>query len=144
MPSPHASSQTPVSPPGESNLCLVITQGPRRGTSVPLDHFPFLVGRDLRSNLRLLDVQVSRLHCIFSKRHGCVSVQDMGSRNGTLVNSRKIVDSVEVAPGDLLIVGRTTLRVEVLLPESTNSQEETIQTTGQTRAISSSTGRDPS
>jgi pSer/pThr/pTyr-binding forkhead associated (FHA) protein len=80
---------------------------------VPVLVFPFLIGRDTHCQLRLSDRQVSREHCVLDRSNGRLVLKDLGSRNGTLINSRRIYGAAEVKPGDVLLVGRTALQLQM-------------------------------
>jgi pSer/pThr/pTyr-binding forkhead associated (FHA) protein len=47
---------------------------------------------------------VSRRHCFLATSEGRLTVRDLGSRNGTLVNGRRVVRH-DLAPGDELTIG---------------------------------------
>jgi hypothetical protein len=83
---------------------------------IPLDRPILHIGRGLTSDLRLEDPQVSRRHAIIAQRGDGVRVLDDRSAHGTIVNGRR-VDSVYLADGDVLTVGRAVFRfVEVASP----------------------------
>lgn len=91
---------------------FLIVQGEGQGRVIPLANFPFMVGRGVHCDLQLRDLQVSRVHCVVKYDQGLLTVQDVGSRNGTMVNSRKVMHCAALAPGDLLVVGQTALQVQ--------------------------------
>lgn len=59
----------------------------------------------------LSDGSVSRTHCLLFVDKGKASVADLMSTNGTKVNGATIRDVV-LAPGDVVHVGKTKLRVQ--------------------------------
>jgi predicted component of type VI protein secretion system len=65
----------------------------------------FVVGRSTDCQLSLDDPLVSRRHAVLRVRRDGVSVQDLGSRNGVLVNGAKIDGERELAPGDKISIG---------------------------------------
>jgi predicted component of type VI protein secretion system len=69
----------------------------------------FVIGRNASCQLSLDDALVSRRHAIFRVGCGEVSVEDLGSRNGVLVNGKKIAGRVPVAPGDKVLIGSQEL-----------------------------------
>jgi pSer/pThr/pTyr-binding forkhead associated (FHA) protein len=91
------------------------------------------------------DLLISRCHCRLDVDPPNIQVRDLNSSNGTFVNGKK-VEPVEQSPkqigdsldgdsfngtlsdGDLLTVGGTTLRVDLVdcPPSGTNVPEETI------------------
>jgi pSer/pThr/pTyr-binding forkhead associated (FHA) protein len=55
---------------------------------------------------------VSRLHCrLTCSADGRLMVEDLGSTNGTFVDTRRVEGSVPLAPGALLTVGRVGFEV---------------------------------
>lgn len=90
---------------------LVIIDGPRRGRRYPLEEGSAVVGRAPGSNILLDDQSVSRRHCEVQRAGDQLTIQDLGSKNGTLVNQALAGESVRVGHGDLLQIGIYTLRV---------------------------------
>lgn len=77
---------------------------------------PFELGRDSSADLVLRDPEVSRRHARFESRNGVVYVDDLGSRNGTFLNGRRIRESIEVREGDAVDAGTTRLVVKAVEP----------------------------
>lgn len=73
-----------------------------RTLRVPL---PVTIGRAADANLLVTDAQVSRMHARIELHDGTLSVRDLDSRNGTLVNARPIGAPTPVQPGDEIDVG---------------------------------------
>jgi serine/threonine protein kinase len=71
-----------------------------------------VAGRDEHCELRISDPKASRAHCRFTIDPPHVSVRDLGSRNGTRVNG-VVVEERELADGDEVRIGSTTLRITV-------------------------------
>jgi hypothetical protein len=59
-----------------------------------------VIGRSRRCACVLGDPSVSRKHAVIRYRDGAWWLSDLGSMNGTYVNGARIVDDVEVRPGD--------------------------------------------
>lgn len=73
-----------------------------------------LVGRDEAAGLVLTDASVSRNHVLLlSDGDAEVTVQDLGSTNGTAVNGQQISRAL-LRPGDHLEVGTVSLRLDLL------------------------------
>jgi pSer/pThr/pTyr-binding forkhead associated (FHA) protein len=85
---------------------------------------PLEVGRDPDAGLVLDDQLVSRLHVRLTPRDGEVTVDDLGSRNGTFVNGTRIDAPASAGPGDSVLVGGTTLVVGIAAPEAAASTSE--------------------
>jgi len=65
----------------------------------------FVVGRSTDCQLSLDDPLVSRRHAVLRVRRDGVSVRDLGSRNGVLVNGTKIDGERELVAGDKISIG---------------------------------------
>jgi DNA-binding winged helix-turn-helix (wHTH) protein len=82
-----------------------------------------LVGRDRECNVRVDSNTLSRRHARIIVTHDEVTIEDLGSKNGTSVNGRSIIGPVALNDGDELRVG--SLRVTYRLTdagESTRTQ----------------------
>ncbi len=74
----------------------------------------FIVGRDEGCALRLVDVSVSRRHAkIATAADGSITVQDLGSTNGTAVNGQA-VGFAEIRTGDAVEFGAVSLKLDLL------------------------------
>lgn len=71
----------------------------------------FLVGRSAECQLALDDPLVSRKHAAFRVRKDGVSVEDLGSRNGVLLNGVRIEGAHAVGDEDRVTIGTQELRV---------------------------------
>lgn len=92
--------------PGE--VMLVVRQGPEIGTRYSLDGDHVSVGRVPGNDIQLDDVTVSRQHAVLVRQGSAWLVRDLGSLNGTYVNSAR-VEEVLVQHGDEVQVGRFRL-----------------------------------
>ena len=70
---------------------------------------PITIGRASSATLIVPDAQVSRLHARIDFSDGVLSVRDLDSRNGTLVNARPIEGNVALVAGDEIDVGLTRI-----------------------------------
>jgi hypothetical protein len=87
------------------------------GTRHPLQPPGLVVGRGTEADLRINDPGVSRRHIEFTVNESAsgavhISVQDLGSTNGMLVDGHRIT-STGVQDGSTVKIGRTTLTVRV-------------------------------
>ncbi len=82
---------------------LKIVSGSRRGTTVSYGREPVRVGRSASAELRFdgaQDATVSTHHAQIVFERGAYFLVDTGSRNGTLLNGRKISTKHELKSGD--------------------------------------------
>src|SRR6185436_16195384 len=71
----------------------------------------FLIGRSAECQLALDDPLVSRKHAAIRVRKDGVTVEDLGSRNGVLLNGTKIEGQQAVGDDDRITIGGQDLRV---------------------------------
>ena len=69
------------------------------------------VGRGGGCGIVLDDTFVSQVHARVFRRDGDVYVEDLGSRNGTLLNGRPVGNAQRVRRGDKVQFGRTVTEV---------------------------------
>ena len=65
----------------------------------------FYVGRSRECQLFLDDPLVSRRHAVLFVDGGRVVLEDLGSRNGTLLNGERVLGTVELSAGDRVTIG---------------------------------------
>lgn len=82
---------------------------------IPADS-ALVVGREFPSHVHLDDEGVSRQHARFWVTGATVRVEDLGSRNGTLVNGKR-VSAADLVPGDEVRVGSATLILAASRPQ---------------------------
>ena len=94
---------------------LVVVQGKPEGKMIPLAIPQFKIGRGEGCQLRPNNDQVSREHSLFEVTSDAVFVQDLGSRNGTDVNGKKLSphDPYRLKNGDLVKIGPLTFAVSI-------------------------------
>jgi pSer/pThr/pTyr-binding forkhead associated (FHA) protein len=69
------------------------------------------LGRAASARVVLEDSSVSAQHALLRPVDGIWTIEDLGSRNGTLVNGRKITGAVDLSCGDSIQLGRVHLRL---------------------------------
>jgi len=92
---------------------LIVVQGKPEGKQIPLAGPRFKIGRGETCHLRPNSELVSREHAEFVINSDKVTVCDLGSRNGTLVNGKAISEEFELKNGDLVQVGPLTFAVAI-------------------------------
>ena len=63
-----------------------------------------VIGRRHDCDLRIPLMSISRRHCQFNRDEGVLKIRDLGSRNGTYVNGKRIDEAV-IRAGDYIEVG---------------------------------------
>ena len=84
-------------------------------TGVPFDFEPedeaVIIGRSSDAGIAVPDRSMSRRHARLFREGGEWLVEDLGSRNGTLLNGRRITEPTPVGVGTALRIGSTTINV---------------------------------
>lgn len=84
---------------------LVMRTGPAPGKVYPLEKSEISIGREAGSDVIINDVEVSRKHARLTSQFGDYSLEDLGSTNGTFVNSQRITGQYILKPGDTVQLG---------------------------------------
>ncbi len=87
---------------------LIVIKGTDEGRQFALTDDLQPAGRDSSSRIRLSDTEVSRRHAEFVRTPDGYRVRDVGSANGTFVNSQSVHDAL-LQPGDQIQIGQTVL-----------------------------------
>jgi len=93
-----------------SRRLVVLEPKERKGHSWDLGQ-ELTVGRAAGCQITLDDSYVSQLHARVFTRDGVLYVEDLGSTNGTYLNTRKVSAAVPMQQGDKLKIGSTVLEV---------------------------------
>ena len=78
---------------------------------IPLRSGENVIGRDPHDAVVIHSPDVSRHHAKLTVAGGTVTLEDLGSKNGTFVGVRRVTGAVMVQPGDELLIGTTKLRL---------------------------------
>jgi pSer/pThr/pTyr-binding forkhead associated (FHA) protein len=92
-------------------LKLIVLAGAKQGLEIPLKKDKFLIGRAKECALRAASEAISRRHCAIVRAKGRWTARDLGSRNGTFINDRRITEETPLAVGDELRIGPLQFRV---------------------------------
>jgi anti-anti-sigma factor len=87
---------------------LVVIEGRPLGGIIELKPGRLMIGRDPACQLRPKSQTVSQFHCSVTRQDDEVTVIDLGSRNGTLVNNQFLHpgDAIQLVEGDRLQIGQ--------------------------------------
>jgi serine/threonine-protein kinase len=100
-------------PEAPFRVTLTVTEGPHRGRSFSFtEHDTFVVGRSPEAHFSLPeDSYFSRSHFLVEINPPLCRLLDLGSKNGTEVNRRRVTAPVDLQDGDEIRGGQTALRV---------------------------------
>jgi two-component system, NtrC family, response regulator HydG len=113
----------PVSPSADPSLtpsarfALTVLDGAQAGLSLEIDGSragPLLAGQGEACDLRLVDGRASRRHAAFDLADRALRVTDLGSTNGTFVNSALVIEGL-LRGGEIVRIGQTSIRVDLVV-----------------------------
>jgi pSer/pThr/pTyr-binding forkhead associated (FHA) protein len=79
--------------------------------ALPAETKVTLLGRSSECDCVLSDQTVSRQHAALRQDGGAWFLRDLRSTNGTLVNGMRVLDEVQVRPGDRVTFGAVVYRL---------------------------------
>ncbi len=86
------------------------------GETLPLQPIT-LLGRDPENTIVLQDVSVSTRHARLSQRNGVWWLEDLDSRNGTMLNELPLSKPAPLTNGDIIGIGNSRFRLENVNPQ---------------------------
>ncbi len=87
---------------------LIVLAGADVGKMFKLDQGETVIGRSHRADIRLEDDSISRLHVKVTLKGSSVTIEDLNSSNGTLVNDKRISGDA-LGDGDKIRLGETAI-----------------------------------
>jgi diguanylate cyclase (GGDEF)-like protein len=122
--SPFAREPTPVVDEARSTQpVLLVIRGLNVGETFALGAEERVLGRGPKIDFDLPDDSVSRRHASIRVEEGAPTLRDLGSRNGTFVNGKRVEGAVRLAEGDKIQVSPGT----ILKLTYADRQDETFQ-----------------
>jgi len=71
------------------------------------------IGRSTSNSIVLDDEFVSNEHALIARKNGNWWLEDLSSRNGTMLNDLPLTTATIVTSGDTITIGQTTLKLNV-------------------------------
>lgn len=91
-------------------MFIIIIKGTNVGTVYPLSKSDFtVIGRGEESDIRILDIMISRRHCQIEWKKNSFYIKDLSSTNKTFINKKLIQEAAKLEPGDTIYIGNTIL-----------------------------------
>jgi predicted component of type VI protein secretion system len=84
---------------------LVMITAPASGKVYSLEKSEISIGREAGSDVFINDEQISRRHARLKSQFGDYVLEDLGSTNGTFVNTQRITGHRILKPGDTILLG---------------------------------------
>jgi FHA domain len=122
---PAAEAAAPSAAPAAFKAKLAVVRGGRKGQEFPLEDGNNLVGRwdpdtgsfpEVDLDADDPEAKISRKHALIRIDGGKITIEDIGSLNGTYVNRQPRLSPgspVEIKTGDEVIIGKTFLKLVV-------------------------------
>ncbi|MCD4831774.1 MAG: FHA domain-containing protein [Anaerohalosphaeraceae bacterium] len=108
-------------------VALVLQKKDGTRKTFPVPNKATILGRRPDCDLCIPLQVVSRRHCQFSQEEQSLKIRDLHSSNGTFLNGEKVLDSIDVKPGDKVQVGPLTFTVKIDgRPESISAADSAI------------------
>src|SRR5207247_727310 len=111
MPDRLASNPSGSQSGARTQLALRFISGKYQGGEFPLEEGKeIVIGRSSDLDMVLVEEMVSRRHARIRMFGGVISIEDLGSTNGTFVNGEKIMKA-QLKEGDRVLIGTSILKV---------------------------------
>lgn len=118
----------PLAAPLPRKAFLIAITGGGAGTRYRIPAGEAVIGRSQRAAIKLIEDGVSRAHARIRSDAGELFLEDLGSRNGTFVNGRRIDRVVLLSDGDKIQIGRNAvLRFSYQDPLDESFHEQLLQ-----------------
>jgi two-component system cell cycle response regulator len=102
--------------PKRSAMTLHVIKGPRAGEVLTVDRGDAVLGRGDDADLRIEDPSLSRTHVRFERDGDTLTITDLDSLNGTLVEGTRLTGTRRLNSGELLTLGNVLVRFAVQDP----------------------------
>jgi predicted component of type VI protein secretion system len=129
------------------NVKLLVVHGRPLGKSLSFAPGEFYFGRGSECQVRPLSEWVSRQHCLLRVTHDGVTLRDLGSSNGTLINGSLLTGEQSLQHGDQIQIGPMVFEVRMdaaPAPAATPAAPQRVMDADPSRRIpSAAEGTDP-
>jgi two-component system cell cycle response regulator len=96
----------------EQPACLILIKGTPQGHRYFITADEMVIGRDPAADISIPDNSISRKHARIKQSGGAVTLEDLGSSNGTSVNSKKLEPGnvVTLSKEDMIKLGNSIVK----------------------------------
>ena len=96
----------------EQPACLILIKGTPQGHRYFITADEMVIGRDPAADISIPDGSISRKHARIKQAGGAVTLEDLGSSNGTSVNSKKLEPGnvVTLSKEDMIKLGNSIVK----------------------------------
>jgi pSer/pThr/pTyr-binding forkhead associated (FHA) protein len=114
-------------PSGSKSYALKFISGKYQGGEFPLKQDKqIVIGRSSELDMVLVEDMVSRKHAKILIANGAITIEDLGSTNGTFVNGEK-VRQARLKEGDRILIGTSILKLIQQGAESANVDDRVVK-----------------
>jgi pSer/pThr/pTyr-binding forkhead associated (FHA) protein len=106
---------------------ILVVHGKPAGKSLVFPAGDHYLGRGPECQVRFNSDWVSRQHCLLRVTAEGVSLRDLGSRNGTLVNGQLLSGECALKEGDQVQIGPVVFEVRLEAPTPPASAQPTVR-----------------
>ncbi len=89
------------------NFRLVVRRGPQPNQAFEIGKEVTTLGRDITNDIVLNDRETSRHHLRLMRSGNTMTIEDLGSTNGTFVNGKRVSGVTPLQNGDMIGLGET-------------------------------------
>ncbi|MBN1500350.1 MAG: FHA domain-containing protein [Spirochaetes bacterium] len=93
---------------------------------IPIEKFPFTIGRNPDCSLFLSSDNISRQHAVITYRDGNLYIMDKNSTNGSLLNNKKISRETEIKDRNTLTFAEFEFIIHISNPEKSGIYHKTL------------------
>ncbi len=104
---------------------LIVEKGHDAGIVYPLGSAAMTIGRSASCDIQIVDKRVSRHHAVIQPQRLGYVIEDLGSKNGTLVNNKPLVGRIQLHSGDRIQIGDAVLVFELDADEVEKTDRQT-------------------
>jgi predicted component of type VI protein secretion system len=109
---------------------LRVLSGPHAGETFDVEHGKLLIGREEDCHLRPDSEFVSRHHCVLLLDDFTLRARDLGSKNGTFVNGRRIGGGETILlHDDMVSIGEMICQIDLTQPNAVDTEVAPATTT---------------
>ncbi|MEZ4510996.1 MAG: FHA domain-containing protein [Chloroflexota bacterium] len=99
---------------------LIVQQGPNPNEEILLNQPLMRIGRGTSNEIVLQDPEVSRQHAQITQRDGICYLDDLGSTNGTFLNTQRVIGTMALEDNDTINLGES---IQLLFVDEFVAQE---------------------
>src|ERR1700679_2811298 len=120
---------------------LTVLSGPLAGQTIDIPHGKLLVGREVDCHVRPDSSLISRHHCVLLLDDYTLRIRDLGSKNGTFVNGRRVgAGETILLHDDMISIGEMIGQIDLAQAEAALDRVDASSTETQREAALLGTG----